>query len=77
MDSPRFLTCGVVLYLTTVIYYWKQIFNNYQEIDNVLINYGKNVEGASGRMKGYHNRKIFHNPNMIEGSTTWKQNIRK
>ena len=41
-------------------------------------------------MKGYHNRKYFHSPNMIEGpmrthffpdlvtlNPTWKQNIRK
>jgi hypothetical protein len=78
------------LYFFGVIYYWKSISNEYKELDDVLLNYGKNVEGTSGRMKGYHNKKMFHSPNMIEGpmrthffpelvtlNPTWKQNIRK
>lgn len=87
---PKLLTYTAILYWASVIYYWKKISNEYQELDDVLVNYGKNVEGTSGRMKGYHHRKPFHNPNMIEGpmrthfypelvtlNPTWRQNIRK
>lgn len=88
--TPKLLTYTAILYWAAVIYYWKSISNDYKEIDTVLTKYGKNVEGTSGRMKGYHNQKPFHNPNMIEGpmrthffpelvtlNPTWKQNIRK
>jgi hypothetical protein len=84
------LIYGGLLYWGAVIWYWKQISNEYQEIDEVLKNYGKNVEGTSGKMKGYHSQKMFHSPNMIEGpmrthffpdlvtlNPTWRQNIRK
>jgi len=87
---PKMLTYGAVLYWAAVIYYWKSISEEYKELDEVLQNYGKNVEGTSGRMKGYHNKHLLHNPNMIEGpmrthffpelvtlNPTWKQNIRK
>lgn len=87
---PKLLTIGAVLYLGFVLAYWKGISEEYDEIDRVLKNYGKNVEGTSGRMKGYHNRKPFHVPNFPEGpmrthffpelvtlNPTWKQNIRK
>jgi hypothetical protein len=87
---PKLLTYGSVIYLACVLVYWKQISDEYSELDEVLVNYGKNVEGTSGRMKGYHNKKPFHNPNMIEGpmrthffpelvtlNPTWRQNIRK
>ena len=60
---PKMLTLGAVLYLASTIYYWKKISMDYDEIDQVLTNYGKNVEGTSGRMKGYHNRKQFHTIN--------------
>jgi len=63
---PRqILIYGGLLYWGSVIFYWKQISEEYKEIDEVLKNYGKNVEGTSGRMKGYHNQKMFHKPNMI------------
>jgi len=84
------LIYGGLLYWGAVVWYWNQISKEYQEIDEVLKNYGKNVEGTSGRMKGYHNQKMLHTPNMIEGpmrthffpdlvtlNPTWRQNIRK
>lgn len=84
------LTLGAILYWGAVIAYWKGISEDYNEVDKVLLNYGKNVEGTSGRMKGYHNRKTFHTPNFPEGimrthfspdmvtlNPTWRQNIRK
>lgn len=87
---PKLVTLGAVMYWAGVLYYWKTISNEQSEIDDVLMNYGKNVEGTSGRMKGYHNRKMFHTPNFPEGimrthfypslvtlNPTWKQNIRK
>ncbi len=87
---PKLLTLGAIFYWAAVVYYWKQISEDYSEVDQVLMNYGKNVEGTSGRMKGYHNRKTFHTPNFPEGqmrthffpdlvtlNPTWKQNIRK
>ena len=87
---PKLMTLGFVFYWVGMLYYWKTISNEYKELDDVLMNYGKNVEGTSGRMKGYHNRKNFHSVNMIEGpmrthftpdmvtlNPTWKQNIRK
>jgi hypothetical protein len=55
-----------------------------------LTHYGKNVEGTSGRMKGFHNRENLHSPNVVDAmmktrftpdlvtlNPTWKQNIRK
>lgn len=87
---PKMLTYGSILYLFSMIWFWKRISNEYQEVDHVLVNYGKNVEGTSGRMKGYHNRKEFQRMNAVEGimrthffpelvtlNPTWKQNIRK
>ena len=87
---PTMLTLGFVLYWAAVVYYWKGISNDYSEIDDVLMAYGKNVEGTSGRMKGYHDRKTFHTPNfpeaymrthffpsMVTLNPTWRQNIRK
>jgi hypothetical protein len=87
---PKLMIYGGLLYWGAVVLYWKQISDEYKEIDEVLKNYGKNVEGTSGRMKGYHNQKMFHSPNMIEGpmrthffpelvtlNPTWRQNIRK
>lgn len=87
---PKLLTLGSVLYLGAIFYYWKTISMEYDELDEVLLNYGKNVEGTSGRMKGYHNRKNFHTPHFPEGvmrspftpdmvilNPTWRQNIRK
>jgi hypothetical protein len=88
--TPKLLVYGGIAYFFGVLYYWKTISNEYVELDTVLANYGKNVEGTSGRMKGYHSRKPFHQVNMIEGpmrshfvpdlvtvNPTWKQNIRK
>ena len=63
---PKMTTLGFVFFWAGLIYYWKSISNEYKEIDDVLLAYGKNVEGTSGRMKGYHNTKTFHNLNMIE-----------
>lgn len=87
---PKMVTLGAFLYWSTVVYYWKGISNDHAEVDRMLVNYGKNVEGTSGRMKGYHNRKTFHTPNFPEGmmrthffpelvtlNPTWRQNIRK
>lgn len=87
---PKLLTLAGILYWGAVMWYWKGISNDYSDIDEVLVRYGKNVEGTSGRMKGYHNRKNFHVPNFPEGimrthftpdlvtlNPTWKQNIRK
>lgn len=87
---PKLLTITGILYWGAVLYYWKGISNEYAELDEVLMRYGKNVEGTSGRMKGYHNRKNFHVPSFPEGvmrthftpdmvtlNPTWKQNIRK
>ena len=64
---PKMLTLGAVLYWAGVIYYWKKISLENDELDEVLLHYGKNVEGSSGRMKGYHSRKNFHTPNFPEG----------
>ena len=88
--APKLLTLGAIFYWAAVVYYWKGISNDYKEIDQVLLHYGKNVEGTSGRMKGYQNQKQFHTPNFPEGpmrthfypelvtlNPTWKQNIRK
>eukprot|EP00178_Gracilaria_changii_P011145 TRINITY_DN3197_c0_g1_i1.p1 TRINITY_DN3197_c0_g1~~TRINITY_DN3197_c0_g1_i1.p1 ORF type:complete len:159 (+),score=4.54 TRINITY_DN3197_c0_g1_i1:101-577(+) len=87
---PKLLTISALFYWIGVMYYWKGISNDYAELDKVLLAYGKNVEGTSGRMKGYHNRKTFHTPNFPEGqmrthfypsmvtlNPTWRQNIRK
>ena len=87
---PKLLTFAAILYVGAMLNYWKGISQEYEEIDQVLLNYGKNVEGTSGRMKGYHNRKQFHRVNTIEGllythfwpsmvtlNPTWRQNIRK
>ena len=62
---PKLLTVAGIVYVVGLINYWKGISNEYREIDNVLCNYGKNVEGTSGRMKGYHNQKMLHRPNVI------------
>lgn len=87
---PKFLTYTAVFYWVAVLHYWNKASNEYDELDGVLLHYGKNVEGTSGRMKGYQNRKQFHGVNLIEGlmrshfqpdyvtlNPTWKQNIRK
>ena len=87
---PKFVTICGILYWGALLWYWKGISEDYQEIDDVLQNYGKNVEGTSGRMKAYHNRKEFHRintveailrshfqPNMVTLNPTWRQNIRK
>jgi len=87
---PKMLTYASVFYVFSILYYWKGISEEYKEIDNVLTNLGKNVEGTSGRMKGYHSRTQLHRLNSIEGpmrthfypelvtlNPTWKQNIRK
>ena len=88
--TPKLLTYGALFFSACVLFYWNKISNDYAEVDKVLMLYGKNVEGTSGRMKGYHDRKPFHNPNVIEAqmrthffpelvtlNPTWKQNIRK
>ena len=62
---PKLLTVAGIVYVVGLINYWKGISDEYREIDNVLCNYGKNVEGTSGRMKGYHNQKMLHRPNVI------------
>ena len=87
---PKMLTLAGVVYVVGMLNYWKGISDEYAEIDQVLTNYGKNVEGTSGRMKGYHNHKQLHRVNTIEGllythfwpnmvtlNPTWRQNIRK
>ena len=87
---PKMVTLAAVFYWVGVLAYWKGISEEYNEVDEVLLNYGKNVEGTSGRMKGYHARKNFHTPNFPEGpmrthfypemvtlNPTWKQNLRK
>jgi hypothetical protein len=61
--TPKLVTAAAIFYWVGVIAYWKSISNEYEEIDQVLVNLGKNVEGTSGRMKGFHNRKNFHTPN--------------
>ena len=40
---PKMLTLGAVFYWAAIIWYWKGISNDYDEIDQVLMNYGKNV----------------------------------
>ena len=87
---PKLLTIGGFFTLVGFFWYWKNISLEYEELDKVLMNYGKNVEGTSGRMKGYHNRKQYHvalfpesvmrshfTPDMVVLNPTWKQNIRK
>ena len=64
---PKLLTFSAILYWGWMVYYWKSISNDYKELDQVLLHYGKNVEGTSGRMKGYHNQKQFHNYTFPEG----------
>jgi hypothetical protein len=59
-------------------------------MDQMLLNYGKNVEGSQGRMQGFHKQKQMRSPNFFDAlfrapltgdlivlNPTWKQNIRK
>ena len=60
------------------------------QVDQQLLQYGKNVEGSQGRMKGFHKRTAVVTPNFwdaffksplmsnqIEINPTWRQNLRK
>lgn len=84
------MTIGGILYFFGVLYAWNTASKEVDEVDRVLTCYGKNVEGSSGRMKGYHNKKLFlglnhidrslkiqFSPDMVVLNPTWKQNLRK
>lgn len=58
--------------------------------DELLLKYGKNIEGSIGRMKGFHARAPVRSPNFFDAffkapltadqivlNPTWKQNLRK
>ena len=87
---PKMVTYLGILYWVSILSFWKGVSMEYDELDEVLQNYGKNVEGTSGRMKAYHDRKEFQRVNTVEGilrshfepnmvtlNPTWRQNIRK
>ena len=38
---PKLLTYAAVIYWAAVVYYWKQISNEYKELDEVLVNQWK------------------------------------
>ena len=89
-SMPRFLPVILGLSLLGGLYEWHHHSIEIQKHDQLLLAYGKNVEGMSGRYLGYHDTKqlraqtafdhlfrIPFNPHHIELNPTWKQNLRK
>ena len=72
------------------LYEWNKHSNETLAYDDILLGYGKNVEGMSGRYGGYHDKKMLRSPtpfdmlfripitpDQIVINQTWKQNLRK
>lgn len=87
---PRFLLVMVGMSFFAALIEWKQTSLKLQEHDQLLLSYGKNIEGMSGRYTGYHNTHhltgpilcdmLFRTPithDQIVMSPAWKSNLRK
>lgn len=87
---PRFLVVMATLTFASALYEWKTTSNKLVQHDQLLMSYGKNIEGMSGRYTGFHNTyhltgpilldMMFRTPishNQIIISPSWKGNLRK
>eukprot|EP00919_Chromeraceae_sp_WS-2016_P009795 GHVR01023052.1.p1 GENE.GHVR01023052.1~~GHVR01023052.1.p1 ORF type:complete len:141 (+),score=2.05 GHVR01023052.1:208-630(+) len=87
---PKILTLGFFSVIVSMLYEWKSYSTTIQANDALLLQYGKNVEGSQGRMKGYHKGKKLRSPNVFDFffkspitanqiilNQTWRQNLRK
>ena len=72
------------------LYEWKGNSNEIERYDGMLLGYGKNIEGMTGRYSGFHDTnalrspqpfdmmfKVPITPDQIVINPTWKQNLRK
>ena len=86
----RSLPTIVVLAFLAGFFEWRSHTSRILSYDEFLLRSGKNIEGMSGRYRGYHNTKPLRGPSFIEGmlvvpiqydqvvlSDAWKQNLRK
>lgn len=89
-SAPKGLPILIALAWFGALYEWKKHSNQIQEYDDLLLGYGKNIEGMSGRYTGFHDQKMLRSPtyfdvlfrvpispDQIVINPTWKQNIRK
>ncbi len=89
-SPPRGLPILIALAWIGAIYEWKTHSNEIKAYDDILLGYGKNIEGMSGRYGGFHSKKMLRSPtcfdllfrvpissDQIIINQTWKQNIRK
>ena len=72
------------------LYEWGNNTNEIKAYDEMLMGYGKNIEGMSGRYTGFHDRKPLRSPqpfdlmfkvpisdDQLTINPTWRQNLRK
>ena len=87
---PRALVVMVAFTWFAFLIDWKQTSNKIKKYDDLLLAYGKNIEGMSGRYTGYHNTNFLRGPVFFEAlfrtpisddqiviSPSWKANLRK
>lgn len=88
--QPRALPVLIGLAFLGALYEWKQHTNEIKKYDSLLLAYGKNVEGMTGRFEGFHDTKPLRGPTAFDAffrapltpdqiilNQTWKQNLRK
>ena len=89
-SNPRIIPVLIGLAFFCALYEWKKHSNQIKAYDDILLGYGKNVEGMSGRYGGFHDKKMLRGPtnfdmlfrvpienDQIVINPTWKQNLRK
>lgn len=89
-STPRALVALFGITFIAALIDYKQTSNEIKKYDDLLLAYGKNVEGMSGRYIGYHNQAFLKPPTFFDNlfrtpitpdqiiiSPAWKGNLRK
>ena len=87
---PRGILVLFAFSILGAFYEWKTQSNQISAYDDLLLSYGKNIEGRSGRYTGFHSTNMLRSPTFFDMlfrvpitpdkviiNQTWKQNLRK